>query len=64
MSNTYILIPAHNKESLPIFLKELEKYSFNKIVVLQKEDEITINSISNFKDISICYKKIMDMEML
>ena len=39
------------------FLKELEKYSFNKIVVLQKEDEETINSISNFKDISICYQK-------
>ena len=26
-------------------------------MVLQKEDEITINSISNFKDISICYQK-------
>ena len=58
MSKLTLLIPAHKEaESLPIFLKELEKYSFNKIVVLQKEDEITINSISNFKDISICYQK-------
>ena len=58
MSKLTLLIPANKEaESLPTFLKELEKYSFNKIVVLQKEDEETINSISNFKDISICYQK-------
>ncbi len=49
-----LLIPANKEaESLPIFLKELEKFDFKKIVVLQREDKETIDSISNFKDIRI-----------
>lgn len=49
-----LLIPANKEaESLPIFLKELEKYDFEKMVVLQKEDIETIESISHFSDIKI-----------
>ena len=54
MSNLTLLIPANKEaESLPIFLKELEKHDYKKMVVLQKEDIETIESISNFKDIEI-----------
>jgi glycosyltransferase involved in cell wall biosynthesis len=54
MSNLTLLIPANKEaESLPIFLKELENYDYNKLVVLQKEDIETIESISSFKDIEI-----------
>ena len=38
---------------MPIFLGELSKYDYKKLIVLQKEDEITINSISKFEDIEI-----------
>ena len=49
-----LLIPANKEsESLPIFLKELEKFDYKKIVVLQNEDRETIESISDFKDIKI-----------
>ena len=36
---------------LPLFLKELEIYSYEKIIVLQEEDKETIDPISNFKDV-------------
>lgn len=58
MSDLTLLIPANKEaESLPSFLKELADYNYQKIVVLQKEDEETINSISNFKDVKICIQK-------
>ena len=58
MSNLTLLIPAHKEsESLPIFLKELEKYNFDIMVVLQEEDKETIESISNFKTIKILVQK-------
>ncbi len=54
MNKLTLLIPAHKEaESLPFFLKELETYKFEKLVVLQEEDKETINSISGFKDIKI-----------
>ena len=54
MNNLTLLIPANKEsESLPIFLGELSKYDYKKLIVLQKEDEITINSISKFEDIEI-----------
>ncbi len=54
MSKLTLLIPANKEaESLPVFLKELENYNYNKIIVLQKEDTETIESISNFKNITI-----------
>ena len=46
MNKLTLLIPANKEaESLPFFLKELGDYEFDKIVVLQKEDEETIKSI-------------------
>ena len=64
MNKLTLLIPAHKEaESLPVFLKELEEYKFDKLIVLQKEDIETIDSISDLKDIKIFFQKIMDMEM-
>ena len=58
MSNLTLLIPAHKEsESLPIFLKELENYSFHKMIVLQEEDTETIESISKIKNIEILTQK-------
>ena len=58
MSNLTLLIPANKEsESLPIFLKELSFYNHKKIIVLQKEDEETINSIKEFKDVHLCIQK-------
>ena len=37
MSELTLLIPANKEaESLPVFLKELEKYDFRKMIVLQE----------------------------
>tara|TARA_B100000989_G_C19514286_1_gene460784 strand:+ start:1039 stop:1719 length:681 start_codon:yes stop_codon:yes gene_type:complete len=53
-----LLIPAHKEsESLPIFLNELNNYPYKKMVVLQKEDVETINSISDFKDVELYIQK-------
>ena len=58
MSNLTLLIPANREsESLPIFLKELEKYEYKIMIVLQEEDKETIESISNFKAIEILIQK-------
>ena len=58
MSELTLLIPANKEvESLPLFLKELKKYDFKKIIVLQEEDKETINSVADFKDIKICIQK-------
>lgn len=54
MNNLTLLIPANKEaESLPIFLKELSEYDYKKLIVLQKEDKETIDSLKNFKDIEI-----------
>ena len=58
MNKLTLLIPAHKEaESLPVFLKELEDYKFEKLVVLQREDRETIDSISDLKDIKIFIQK-------
>ena len=58
MSNLTLLIPANKEaESLPIFLRELDKYHYKKMVVLQKEDKETIDSIKNLKDIELHIQK-------
>ena len=54
MNNLTLIIPALKEaESLPIFLKEIEKYECKKLIVLQKEDLETKNSIQNIKNIEI-----------
>ena len=56
MENLTLIIPAKNeKESLPSVLGELKKYNLNIIVVLEKEDFDTINSIKEY-DYKILYQ--------
>jgi len=53
-----LIIPAKNEAvSLPIVLKELIKYKFNKIIILDKNDKETINAINKFKCKIIKQKK-------
>ena len=57
MEHLTLIIPAKNeKESLPSVLNELKKYNLKIIVVLEKEDLDTINSIKEY-DCKILYQK-------
>lgn len=54
MKELTLLIPANKEsESLPIFLGELKNYDYKILVVLQKEDHETIDSIRSFQNIEI-----------
>lgn len=58
MKNLTLIIPAKNEaESLPNFLKELQHLDVNIIVVLQKEDHDTQNSIKNLSNIKMLIQK-------
>lgn len=58
MEQLTLLIPANKEsESLPIFLNELKKFDYKILVVLQKEDLETINSITTFNNIKILKQK-------
>ena len=58
MSNLTLIIPAKKEaESLPIFLKELENYDYDKMIVLQSEDIETIEAIKEFKNIKTYVQK-------
>jgi len=48
MNNLTLIIPAKNeKESLPKVLDELKKYDLKILIILEKEDEETIQSTKN-----------------
>ena len=52
-----LLIPAkYEFESLPVFLKELEKYDFKKVIILEQSDKKTIEVAKKFKDIEILFQ--------
>ena len=54
MKNLTLIIPTKQEaESLPIFLNELEDYECKKLIVLQKEDKETIESIKNLPNLQI-----------
>ena len=56
MEHLTLVIPAKNeKESLPYVLNELRKYNLKIIIVLEKEDLDTINSIKGY-DCKILYQ--------
>ena len=56
MEHLTLIIPAKNeKESLPIVLNELKKYNLKIIIVLEKEDLDTINSIKEY-DCEVLYQ--------
>jgi glycosyltransferase involved in cell wall biosynthesis len=57
MNNLTLLIPAKEEsESLPLVLEELKKYNCKKLVVMDKNDKITVNSIQKF-DCEILFQK-------
>ena len=50
MQDLTLIIPAKNEpESLPYILIELEKLNLNYIIIMEKTDFVTINSIEKFK---------------
>jgi len=56
MNDLTLVIPAKNEEdSLPRVLNELKKYNLKIIIVLEKEDVDTINSIKEY-DFKILYQ--------
>ena len=58
MANLTLIIPTKKEaESLPTFLKELENYNFNKLIVLQEEDIETQKAIAKIDDIDILVQK-------
>ena len=58
MTSLTLIIPTKKEaESLPTFLKELENYNFNKLIVLQKEDIETQTAISKIDKIDILVQK-------
>lgn len=58
MNDLTLLIPAkYESESLPIFLDELENYDYKKLIVLDQNDRITIDSIKDFKNVEIFYQQ-------
>ena len=58
MSNLTLLIPAkYEFESLPIFLKELDKFDHKKIVILYQNDTETISAAKQFNDVEILFQK-------
>ena len=57
MQDLTLVIPAkYESESLPTFLSEIKHLSFKKLVVLQEDDVVTINSIKEFDDVEILYQ--------
>ena len=49
MNDLTLLIPAKNEsESLPIVLREIENYEVKKLVVMEKDDNTTFDSIRDF----------------
>ena len=58
MKNLTLVIPAKKeKESLPKVINELKNYDLKILVVLEKNDLETINSISNFNCQLVFQKK-------
>ena len=58
MSDLTLIIPAKKEaESLPIFLKEIERFKYKKLIVLQKEDLETKKAIENIKNIEVYEQK-------
>ena len=57
MENLSLIIPSKREaESLPVFLQEIESLQVKKIIVLEKEDIETKESIRRFKNIQIIFQ--------
>jgi len=58
MQNLTLIIPTKKEvESLPTFLKEIEKYNCKKLIVLEKEDIETKKILEKFNNINILEQK-------
>ena len=58
MNSLTLLIPAKSEaESLPIFLEELKNFNFKKLVILDRSDISTIESIKKFEDVEVLFQK-------
>ena len=58
MENLTLIIPTKKEvESLPTFLKEIEKYHCKKLIVLEKEDIETKKILEEFNNINILEQK-------
>ena len=58
MKDLTLIIPAKNEpESLPFVLIELQKLDLNYLIVMEKNDFVTINSIEKFKSKIIFQKE-------
>ena len=58
MNSLTLLIPAKSEaESLPIFLEELKKFNYKKLVILDSSDISTIETIKNFEDVEVLFQK-------
>ena len=51
MQDLTLIIPAKfESESLPIFLNEISNLNCKKLVILEKTDNLTMNSIKTFSE--------------
>ncbi len=58
MKNLTLIIPTKKEsESLPIFLREIKNLNCKKMVVLQTDDNETLDSIKDFSEIEIYKQK-------
>ena len=58
MKDLTLIIPAKKEaESLPTFLNEINNFDCKKLIVLQKEDFETKESIINFKNVDVLEQK-------
>ena len=58
MKNLTLIIPAKfEKESLPIFLNDIKKLDVKKKIVLDKDDNDTLESIKKFEEVDILFQK-------
>tara|TARA_Y100000590_G_scaffold453759_1_gene599393 strand:- start:181 stop:849 length:669 start_codon:yes stop_codon:yes gene_type:complete len=58
MRDITLVIPAKfEADSLPKVLKELERFSVKKIIVMPKDDHLTLNSVKKYKSDIIFQKK-------
>jgi len=58
MKNLTLIIPdKFEKESLPIFLNDIKKLDVKKKIVLDKDDNDTLESIKKFEEVDILFQK-------
>ncbi len=58
MQDLTLVIPAKfESESLPVFLKEISDLKRKKLIVLEKSDLTTINSIKEFNEIELLFQE-------